>query len=531
VSAGACPRCAKTLPDNVLRDLARGTSCPFCAAPLKRSPRRTLDAPPTAEEGYATFELDKPIEVNATPPPVLKPGAIAALKAAAVAARPRPVTPLKPAALKPAVTAAAMPKSTRATMVGAALTARDQPFGGTPALGSFALAAAVPAPPVRGLAPPLPSVRTPTPPASVSAMAATMLATPAASRLPLPGSIPPPPAPLPPPPPPARSTNGLGTVAPAVTVADSEPTRVSPPSPSRNGATVGPLVVATDEEPTHVAPGRGEPAPVAPVLDANESEPIAMVTVTPDSAPIVAPTMLRPVEPPRRGLALIGIGMGLAIVALVFVGVKLLGGPKAAAPAPVAAAPAPEPVAEAVPAPPIAEAPVARTAAVKVPEAKTPAAKSRAPRTPAVAEKEKATPAERPVAAKRSSRESVRRAKAHHRHERRAKKVAMASPAAKRSAPAAPPERTDPRPAYERGNALLLAGDGKGAISAYREAVKSSPSDPIGFRGLGLAYEQQGETGAAVRALRRYLKLAPHAADHDLIAKRVDRLATRAKQK
>ena len=107
----------------------------------------------------------------------------------------------------------------------------------------------------------------------------------------------------------------------------------------------------------------------------------------------------------------------------------------------------------------------------------------------------------------------------------------MASPAAKRSAPAAKPEHSDPRPAYERGNALLLAGDGKGAIAAYREAVKSSPSDPIGFRGLGLAYEQQGETGAAVRALRRYLKLAPNAADHDLIARRVDRLAARAKQK
>jgi hypothetical protein len=531
VSASACPRCAKTLPDNVLRDVARGTSCPFCAAPLKRSPRRTLDAPPTADEGYATFELDKPIQVNATPPPVSKPEAVAALKAAAVAARPAPVTPLKPGLLKPAVIAAAMPKSTRATMVGAALTARDQPFEGTPALGSFALAAAVPVAPVRGLAPPLPSVRTPTPPASVSAMAATMLATPAASRLPLPGSIPPPPAP------PARPTNGLGTVAPVVTVADSEPTTVSPPSPSpsRNGATVRPLVIATDEEPTHVAPGRGEPTPVAPVLGANDSGPIAMVTVMPDSAPIVAPTMLRPVEPPRRGLAMIGIGMGLAIVALVFGGVKLLGGPKAAAPASPAqaAAPAPatEPVAEAMPAPPAAEAPVARTPAVKVPEAKTPAAKSRAPRTPAVAEKEKPTPAEKPVAAKRTSRESVRRAKAHHRTERRAKKVAMASPAAKRSAPAASPERTDPRPAYERGNALLLAGDGKGAIAAYREAVKSSPSDPIGFRGLGLAYEQQGETGAAVRALRRYLKLAPHAADHDLIAKRVDRLAARAKQK
>ena len=108
----------------------------------------------------------------------------------------------------------------------------------------------------------------------------------------------------------------------------------------------------------------------------------------------------------------------------------------------------------------------------------------------------------------------------------------MQSPSAKRSAPpAAPVERTDPRPAYERGNALLLAGDGKAAIAAYREAVKSSPSDPIGFRGLGLAYEQQGETTAAIRALKRYQKLAPHADDHELIAKRIDRLTARAKQK
>ncbi len=109
--------------------------------------------------------------------------------------------------------------------------------------------------------------------------------------------------------------------------------------------------------------------------------------------------------------------------------------------------------------------------------------------------------------------------------------MALQAPAAKRSAPPRPPERSDPRPPYERGNALLFAGDAKGAIVAYREAVKSSPSDPIGFRGLGLAYEQQGENAAAIRALHRYLKLAPGASDRELISRRIDRLAKRSKQK
>ena len=73
----------------------------------------------------------------------------------------------------------------------------------------------------------------------------------------------------------------------------------------------------------------------------------------------------------------------------------------------------------------------------------------------------------------------------------------MKAPAAKRNvaaATAATPERGDPRPHYERGNALLFAGDSKGAIAAYREAIRAAPTDPSAFRGLGLAYEQQSET-------------------------------------
>jgi Flp pilus assembly protein TadD len=107
----------------------------------------------------------------------------------------------------------------------------------------------------------------------------------------------------------------------------------------------------------------------------------------------------------------------------------------------------------------------------------------------------------------------------------------MREPASKKSATPAPAEHADPRPPYEHGNALLLSGDSKGALAAYREAVKMAPSDPIGFRGLGLAYEQEGEAALAVRALRRYQKLAPDAPDHDLIAKRIAKLSKRSKQK
>src|SRR6476620_10959434 len=102
--------------------------------------------------------------------------------------------------------------------------------------------------------------------------------------------------------------------------------------------------------------------------------------------------------------------------------------------------------------------------------------------------------------------------------------------AAKPAAPAPAADRGDPRPLYEKGNALLFSGDGKGAIAAYREAVKLAPNDPIGFRGLGLAYEQQGEVAAAIRALRRYQKLAPSAPDHAIIDRRIERLSQRAKK-
>jgi outer membrane biosynthesis protein TonB len=224
---------------------------------------------------------------------------------------------------------------------------------------------------------------------------------------------------------------------------------------------------------------------------------------------------------------MLAVGMGLAIVLVSFLLFKVVRGRKVPVP------PAATEVAKAAPEPAPAE-PVAVVEPMPAPSPPAPAKpKEPPPAREAPAARAKAVPVAKttpePVVEKRR-RASHRTKKGRHERAPRARKVAMAKPA-KASAPAAPVEHADPRPAYERGNASLLAGDGKAAIAAYREAVKTSPSDPIGFRGLGLAYEQEGETALAIKALRRYLKLAPEADDRAIISRRLDRLAHRAKKK
>jgi Flp pilus assembly protein TadD len=184
--------------------------------------------------------------------------------------------------------------------------------------------------------------------------------------------------------------------------------------------------------------------------------------------------------------------------------------------------------------------PPARTKAV--PAAPAPAKAKAVPATPPPA-KAKAVPATiahvaaapRAAAPVEDRRATGRQGgKRNQRHTARARKVAIKAPAAKRTAPTtttATPERGDPRPHYERGNALLFAGDSKGAIAAYREAIRAAPADASAFRGLGLAYEQQSEPVFAARALRRYLKLAPNAPDHEIVARRLERLSHAPKRK
>ncbi len=318
-----------------------------------------------------------------------------------------------------------------------------------------------------------------------------------------------------------------------------------PPSAAGSATSTNLLADSDSEEPTHVR----EPGTVTPSLTFPDSEPIAAVTLEPDAEPpVVSARILLPTQP-RRGLALVGLGMGLAIVGVAVAGVKLLSGPKArpasvstqAAAAPAEAAPVVAAI-EPVPAPAIPEArAVPPPAKAKAVPATPPPAKAKAvPATPPPA-KAKAVPATiAHVAAPPRAAAPVedRRATGRHggkrnqRHAARARKVAMKAPATKRNAPTttATPEHGDPRPHYERGNALLFAGDSKGAIAAYREAIRAAPTDPSAFRGLGLAYEQQSEPVFAARALRRYLKLAPNAPDREIVARRLERLSHRTKK-
>jgi len=284
------------------------------------------------------------------------------------------------------------------------------------------------------------------------------------------------------------------------------------------------MVTESDSGPTSVSsPLVLDPATVTP-LTFPDSGPIAAITLTPPpeaSAPVApqpAPAAFGLPEPaaPQRRMVL-GIGMGLGIVALLVLGVSVLRHPK-----PHVAPAAPVPVAAQEPLPPV--------------PADEPAPPAPAPEAAAPQRASKPVAAE-PVAHRGGTRGVHERAvtahhgKAHRPHATRTRKIAMRERAGKPEvAPSPPAEQPDPRAPYERGNKLLFAGDSKGAIAAYREAVKAAPKDPIGFRGLGLAYEHEGEAAKAIKSLRRYLKLAPNAADHDLIVRRIDRLSKAAKK-
>jgi hypothetical protein len=76
------------------------------------------------------------------------------------------------------------------------------------------------------------------------------------------------------------------------------------------------------------------------------------------------------------------------------------------------------------------------------------------------------------------------------------------------------------RAAYASGNQRLFAGDAAGAVRAYQQALDYYPGYVAGYRGLGLAYAQQGDKAKALQAFRTYLANAPGAKDTALIRKR-----------
>jgi hypothetical protein len=270
------------------------------------------------------------------------------------------------------------------------------------------------------------------------------------------------------------------------------------------------------------------PAPVqSPSVPATSSAPapaaLAMTAVLPSGASTLAlagPALVLPLRSRRN----VGIAVGMAAVTLVIA--LLLHRPPAERPAPLPSV-APEalkpPVAiqplraepDIAPARPAEAAPI-----VDHPSAET---ERGAVDTAIPKAHQKVRIAHHATARQRRTAKHDKQAK-RARHERgHARRQEVAS----RGMPVSGDEG-DARASYQRGNTLLFAGDAAGAVAAYRKAVELAPADPIGYRGLGLAYEQQGGTAAAIRALRKYLKLAPGAADREIIARRIARLSQSA---
>jgi hypothetical protein len=445
MSARACPKCRRELPETTLRALAQGAPCPFCATPLKTKPRRAPEMGP-ADQEYAAFEL------STTPPPVPPPQRSSG-------AAPSPL---------PGVTAPrAMPPA---------------PVGAPPA----------PAPRPAPAAAPPPVERRPAP---------TMV-----------GIAPPPPEKASPP---ARAPSPVVQPAPA----PSPPVVQPAPTPA-------PIVQAAPAR-QQPAPARQQPAPERP------SVPLAMSAALPAAGPtgtsfaLAMPGMALPPRS-RRNLAIAG-GAAALVVA---VAILVLHHPSADR-LPVESAP------------PAITKPTVGAGTLATPEEKSPAAPKIEPMhsgTEAVAAAKVEAAGDAPASATEAAPAKVRGAhhatahKRHAKHERYAKRerhekharhekrTPRRLEAAAEPAPS-PAAEGDARATYQKGNALLFAGDAAGAVSAYKKAVELAPKDPIGYRGLGLAYEQQGATKPAIRALRKYLKLAPGAADREIISRRIARLA------
>jgi hypothetical protein len=204
----------------------------------------------------------------------------------------------------------------------------------------------------------------------------------------------------------------------------------------------------------------------------------------------------------RRRRWLVGAALGAVIVTI-----GLLAGRGPTASTRVSSLPAPS----AVP-PPAAALPSARTQPV------TPVAdRPDAPSDPGPAATGHAKRGARSHVVQRTHHQKRRAA-----HPNRNKQMRVA--ALENVAPKGREDQHAARASYERGNQRLLGGDTAAAISAYEEAVRSAPSLPSGYRGLGLAYEKKGQIAEAVRAFRQYLKLAPSSGDRDLVARRLRHL-------
>jgi hypothetical protein len=283
------------------------------------------------------------------------------------------------------------------------------------------------------------------------------------------------------------------------------PTGLPPAAPRQPTPPLG-LPPAAPRQPT---PPLGLP-PAAPRQ--RPTPPLGLPPAAPLAVEPLETDMMRLPDGGRRRKIVIAVG-ATAVVVAAFIGLRASRhAPHVPPPKPVAA-PAPEPVAPAAP---------AAAPAREVEIALDPGGSARPASSGAAAREAVPATDETPrVRHRRHEHRKAHRRAPHHAsraaHERKlAKNKRKPNPAGDREAAHA---------AYQRGNSELLTdNDAAAAVAAYQEAVRLAPSDPSGYRGLGLAYEKQGKIPDAIAALVSYLKLSKHAHDREVIARRLYRL-------
>jgi serine/threonine-protein kinase len=94
---------------------------------------------------------------------------------------------------------------------------------------------------------------------------------------------------------------------------------------------------------------------------------------------------------------------------------------------------------------------------------------------------------------------------------------AAAAPATTTPEPAAAKQSTAPKSPFAEGEALFRSGDVEGALAKYQEAARANPNDAKTQRQIGKCYNRLGQRDRALPYFKRYLELAPDAADASFI--------------
>ena len=78
---------------------------------------------------------------------------------------------------------------------------------------------------------------------------------------------------------------------------------------------------------------------------------------------------------------------------------------------------------------------------------------------------------------------------------------------------------------YRSGVNRFKRGDNRAARRLFQRAIQADRRYAPAYRGLGLVYRRQHRSAAAVRAFRKYLRLAPRAKDRKLINRLIRQLS------